>query len=110
MNKKNFPMYLAEVDVSQCYGFCFNLPKQDIGRDDIVIHVEYWNISNDVVRYNVWGQFKETYFRAYLCSSSVPGSAEVGDIVPKIMFDLNSSKEFYEGVYSFIDHFGATQH
>lgn len=105
MAKSDFPLFIAELDVSQFYGFHFQLPAQDIGRDDILIYVEYESPAKKKVRYHVWAQFKDTFVRAYLCSASVPGSAEEADIVPKIMFDLNSSKDFYEQVYTFIDHF-----
>lgn len=105
MAYSEFPLYIAEVDVSQFYGFHFQLPSKDIGRSDILIHVEYESPTKRTVRYHVWGQFKDTYVRAYLCSASVPGSAEEADIVPKIMFDLNSNKGFYDQVYDFIEHY-----
>lgn len=108
MQNIEFPMYIAEVNVEEFFSFRFKLPAQDIGRNDVMIYVEYDNPSAKNIWYNVYGQIKDSYIRAYLCSSSIPGSAVSGDVVSRIIFDLNSSKEFYLQVANFIDHFGNT--
>lgn len=97
-----FPIYLAETEVKQFNSFCFQIRKQDIGRSDVLIYVEYGDRSKKIIAYNAWAQFKDSKIRAYLCSSYVPND---GDVVAKIVFDLNSNEAFYEQVYSFIAHF-----
>ena len=109
MANTNFPIFLAEVDVAEFQAFRFQLPPQDIGRNDILIYVEYDRTEHGIVHYNAWGQFKDTYIRSFLVSSSISLSTGTKDVVSKIIFDLNSSDIFYEQVHSFIDHFGRSR-
>ena len=105
MSKSDFPLFLSEVEVAQYFGFHFSVPKADIGREDIIICIEYEQVSPGQVRYHAWGQIRDSYVRAYLLSSFVAGSDKSSNIIPKIMFDINSSKAFYQSLDSFISHF-----
>lgn len=102
----NFPIFLSEVDVFQYHAFHFSLPAEDIGRDDILIHVEYEISENNIVFYHAWAQYQNSYFRAHLISSSILLTGNGPDVISKIVFALNSSPDFYEQLYSFIGHFG----
>lgn len=105
MATNNFPIFLAEIEVVEMQSFQFYLPKKDIGRSDVLIHIEYSQSAKRIVQYQVWGQLKDTYIRAFLLSSSFSVSTGSCDVISKIMFDLNSSDLFYEQVHSFLDHF-----
>lgn len=107
MGIPEFPIYISEVNCESIFAFRFTLPEQDIGRDDIVIYVEYGISSDDAgtITYNVWAQFRDSLIRAFLCPGSVPGTLEAADIIPKIMYALNSQELFYERVNEFITHF-----
>lgn len=107
MGVQEFPIYISEVNCESIFTFRFTLPEQDIGRDDVVIYVEYGITpdNEETITYNVWAQFRDSLIRAFLCPGSVPGTLEAADIIPKIMYALNSQELFYERVNEFIAHF-----
>lgn len=107
MSSPEFPIYISEVNCEFLLAFRFTLPEQGIGRDDVVIYVEYGITPEnaETITYNVWAQFRDSLIRAFLCPGSVPGTLEAADIIPKIMYDLNSQELFYERVNEFIAHF-----
>ena len=105
MAHQDFPLYLAEINCTLLHMFRFDLPKEDIGRDDIEIYVEYGDEKEGVVPYNVWAQVKGRRIRSFLCPGTAPGKSDSRDIVQKIVFSLNSDEEFYDQVYAFIAHF-----
>ena len=107
MNMPKYPICFAEINCESLFTFRFALPEADIGRDDIVIYVEYGANADgsQTITYNVWAQFRNSLIRAFLCPGNVPVAVDALDAIPKIMYDLNSNKDFYETVNHFIAHF-----
>lgn len=102
-----FPIHISKVNCESMFTFRFTLPEQDIGRNDIVIYVEYGISPDDVVTitYNVWAQFRGSLIRVFLCPGSISGAFDASNLIPRIMYDLNSMELFYERVNAFITHF-----
>ena len=107
MNDYIFPIYLYQVDCNSVSSFYFTFPEQEIGRSDIMIHVEYgpYSKDEDFTVYNVWAQFANGHVRAYLFSDLVQVKFDAEDIVPTIMHALNSSEILYSELTHFIAHF-----
>lgn len=110
MSTPIFPMYFAEIDCQPIFTFRFNLPEPGVGRDDILVYIEYgFSAANhDIITYNVWAQIRNAHIRTFLGSGSVLTPANDEDIIPKIMGDLNSKEEFYDLIHDFISHFGGS--
>lgn len=109
MSMPEFPIYIAEVNCESLFTFRFELPEHGVGRDDIVIYVEYGAAADGSrsITYNVWAQFRDSLIRAFLCPGNVAGTIDASDVISKIMYDLNSNEEFYDRVHHFIAHFSS---
>lgn len=107
MDKYTFPMYLTEVNCKSVNGFQFEVPDQEIYRNDIEIHIEYGQYpkDEDYTVYNVWAQFANAPIRAFLLSGLVQAKVDDENIVPNIVHDLNYNDMFYPELAHFIAHF-----
>lgn len=99
-------MKLVEIDCQTINMFRFKMPKEDIGRDDVTLYVEYGKNINDKkqIVYSVWAQLDDKYVRAMLVCDSFKGKID-NNIVCKIVEHINSSKWFYEQLFNFIELF-----
>lgn len=105
MSNPQFPIYLEQVHVHEYKGFCFTLPERYIGRNDVIIYVEYRaSENNSEVMYNVWAQLTEQSIRALIMTSAVAVNPKE-NIIDTIMEELNGSEEFRETTEHFIEHF-----
>lgn len=105
MEYSDFTIHFAEVNVQLFNCFTFTMPKQDIGRDDIKICVEYGVPTEDnAVYYNVWAQLSNQSVRAFV-HDGVIRSGDPGATVQCIMEDINGSEVFYDTLHQFIEHF-----
>lgn len=100
-----FPVQLVGLDIREYQGFRFDLPRQDIGRSDVQIYVEY-RIPEDssVVPYNVWAQLGQQSVRALILTSTI-ANAHKNAVIESIVAELNHSDEFHEIIERFIEHF-----
>lgn len=94
----------VSVDCQSINMFRFRMPEEDIGRNDITLYVEYSVNTNDrnQVAYSVWAQLDNVYARMLLVCGSFNGTID-DNVVCKIVEHINSSKEFYERLYKFIE-------
>lgn len=96
----------VQIDCQTINMFRFKMPKEDIGRDDITIYVEYGeNISDrKQVAYSVWAQIDNKYVRALLICDGFNATID-NDIIYKIVEHINSSEWFYDRLLEFLLHF-----
>lgn len=81
MATHDFPIYLAEINCELLHAFRFTVPEQEIGRDDVIILVEYGDEEDGVVPYCVWAQFRGKNIRAFYVRDPLPARA-----IPEISF------------------------
>lgn len=97
-----FPMQFARVEIGTCQAFCFTLPVQDIGRDDIKIYVEYSDPSAGEVRFNTWAQTVNGTVRYFIHTDSVKKKI-CDDLLHNIMHNINTSEEFYQQLHELLE-------
>lgn len=103
----DFPMHFVESTVELINCFRFQIPQADIGRDDIIIYVEYGveEKNKDKIHYNVWCQIKNQPIRAYLSSDVIVGNIEDETTIQSILSAINESNDFYDMLDHFIEVF-----
>ena len=85
--------------------FCFDLPTEVTGRNDISIYVEYSDVDdNGNLLYTAWGQFEDDYLRfvLHLGNLAIAERNSETNVVQQIMSDLNDSKEFHQSLHRYV--------
>ena len=97
-------MLIAEIDVQTISCIRFLIPKQDIGRDDVEITIDYGVSLNDskTLTCNIWARIGNASIKGFLTTLHVEKAKSSDDDVDNIMGALNSSEEFYNTLHRFI--------
>lgn len=83
-------------------GFRFVWPSKDIGRDDVLMMVEY-DYVDGVVNFHVWVQVGDFPCRSYVLSGNVNCEDDEKTIFHCIMSILNVDRTCRKSVLEFID-------
>lgn len=103
MENIKLPLHFAQVDIHPFEGFAFMLPKEDIGRDDILITVEYHETDSPEALYlTAWAQQIDGLIRFCCFETEYPVSRFKETGVEGIAYHLNGAKAFNEGVHEFL--------
>ena len=99
-----FPMLIVEVDVQTISCSRFMMPKQDIGRGDIEITIDYGDSLTDTktLTCNIWARIGNAAIKGFLTTIHAEKAKSPDDDIDSIMSALNSSEEFYNTLHQFI--------
>lgn len=104
MNIPEYPVFLTEVNCHPVHSFCFTLPPQNVGWNNVTLYIEYEAAeTSGTTIYHVWAQFHSAVFRAHLCVGQVSGDPDDADVIRQIISHINDCENFHEQIRKFVN-------
>ena len=91
----------AGIDIQRYAFFRFMLPREDIGRDDVEITVDY-GVDGQTVVANVWARIEKTTLKGFLYTEYVPRVDNGEDQCRLIASAINRNPLFESNLQAFL--------
>lgn len=103
MNIPDYELHFIEIGISKVPTFCFYLPKEEAGRNDVLIFVETYECKNgEDIQYRVWAQLEKDFVRLFITGNQIKRPQNPACLEGTIMNDLGTSTNFHDKIAEFI--------
>lgn len=103
MNTPNYELHFIEIGISKVPTFCFYLPKEEAGREDVMIFVETYECKNGKdIQYRVWAQLENDFVRLFITGNQIKRPQNPASMEGTIMNDLGTATNFHDKIAEFI--------